>query len=218
MKEKKDWCVMKRMMIVVILLSLVLTIQQAFAQESWAVKTGWNCVKFGAGYFSAMGLHEVSHWGVSRILKIDMNYKWENYFSSRAPLFGTFDPKTEKWKIDILAKAGFASQVISSEIILDFSDLRTGDGGFDYYLCGWLFYVISAPFSYSMHDAETARGYGDLYSIKWAGGNKEAANQFMLAHATITLVRTLIKLQPNQDDNSFRVESTPTSISIAFNF
>lgn len=115
---------------------------------------------------------------------------------------------------------GFFLEFASSEIILASSDLKTDNGEYNYFLCGWITQTILSPISYIILDHANPDFYGDLRNIEICGGkklgkqNRRGVEIFIVGHALMNLSRLIFRLQ----SSPVEINSTPTSVTVSLKF
>jgi hypothetical protein len=170
---------------------------------------------FGAGYATGQVTHEVGHWATARIVGVRVVYQWdERYFPP--PIFRSDKAAPRSLRARI-AEGGFVAEVVSSEIILLTSDLRTDDGGHDYYLYGWLAQSILSPIGYVAANHINPNGYGDLHHVGVLVGREREniVEAFIVAHALLSVARIAFKMQP---DDRVAITSNSQSVSLSLRF
>lgn len=230
---------MKKILFVFLIGLVTFSINAARAQEK---STFEKILLFGSGYLTGHLVHEAGHqvtawtlgvplrwrikskfsyifWGVDRNFGYDKERYWYTWNNKTYSL-----PKqnSDFRKIGVVAMGGLGAEIISSEIILATSSLRTDKNEINYFLLGLITQTIANPIIYSIADNNTFnkiepyRGTGDLRGIEKTGYNKKTFKAVVLTHSALTLARTILKLR-KQNAQLPNVALTQNGFSLIFN-
>jgi hypothetical protein len=205
---------MKRALVAIVLFIGMLS-RPAVAQDEISGKT---LLLLGAGYLSGHAAHEMGHMLTGKVVGVNTHFAWRpDLVSAYPPIAVMSDKNAPRNRRATTATGGFMGEIVSSEIILNSSSLQTEEGGYNYYLIGWVAQTIVNPIVYSILDSSTPGGWegGDLQSIERLGGDKATVRAFILGHAAINFLRLGFKLDAI---HNIQISSTPSSISLAVSF
>lgn len=223
---------MKKILFVFLITLVMFLINTAHAQKS----TFEKILLFGSGYLTGHLAHEAGHqitaWSLDVPLYWQINNKFEYLFWDVREEFGynrewywyAWNKKTYSLKqnsdfrkIGIVATGGFGAEIVSSEIILATSSLKTTKGEINYFLLGWLTQTIANPILYVAVDNLSANSYGDLQTIEKYGGNhhkKNIVKTTIVIHAISVLLRTILK---TADFNGAKISATRNTLLVSIN-
>jgi len=208
------------------LVSFFLFTSSLYSQENFAVKF----LAFAGGYLTGHASHEMGHQLTSQFTGINIGWKsapapffinWEMQYPDE--VYFTFNegkkimhlnPVREQQRATI-ARGGFCGEVVSSEIILASSSLKYDDGEYNYFLLGWLTMTVMNPIIYTIYTNNNKSDFDDIKDLVRVGNNEKYIKGFMLTHATVTALRTILKLK---ETDRFQISSTPTSMPIQISF
>lgn len=182
-------------MIVVMILSIssfpISCASTAGKTELTPSQARWSLAKkslgFGAGFVSGGLFHEVGHFTVAklegmknvRLHPTKVTYEYKPYDTYE---YNEYD----RIKRRNIAAAGFAADVLSSEILLASDKYFPKDNSF---VLGWLFWTIFEPVSYTLRHELSSDGCGDLKNLEETGVNARVVEGALLAHGALTVYR-----------------------------
>jgi hypothetical protein len=175
-------------------------------------------LKLSLGYLTGQATHELGHYVVAWSVGVEIYPVWD--FKNIPPLSHGLK-LTSRENCPVIGMGGFFAEYIASETILAFSSLKTDDGEFDYFLCGWLLQTIICPIGYSLIEETNPNFRGDIWwggYLESRGSNKGIRSNietFLVGHAIITAARMIFKLN---DSGRLQLTSTPTSIAVQIAF
>lgn len=131
---------------------------------------------FTAGFLTGGFCHyHIGHRTMSKVFNVDMDWSAVNKWTAQG------EPK----KMRFLAVGGFAEQLLSSEIIINWDKIPKDNPFF----LGWLTWNIAHPIIYTLVHETHPGGYGDLRTFEKNGGNDEFLESFLIAHSIFTAYR-----------------------------
>ncbi len=161
----------------------------------------WNMAKkmgsCGAGIVTGFMFHELGHQVVAKLEDVETewdNLKWETFDASKS-------------QVRRISTAGFAFQVLSSEVILR-TDAIPKDSSF--VLC-WLGFNIINQITYPLKNELSSDGYGDIGNYEKHGGKVEHLEIGLIAHAVWSFYRL-----KNNPDTPFFIRTTRDEIRVGF--
>lgn len=195
------------------------------AQES---SFGNKFLRFSLGYLTGHIAHESGHQVAAWIWNVPIEYSIEPYpsylkWSVKNPQFVlrhcpnnpnlVYWEETPSHSTSMVALGGFGGEVISAEVILAISSLKHDDGEYNYYLLGWLTQTVVNSIVYTIWC--NSSHHSTDYTVLSVWHKSELVKGFMLTHAAVTALRTILKLSEN---DNFQIYSTNQSIEIQFSF
>ena len=132
---------MKKFLSTMVIVGLLLpTISQAGQIEDQARKNFvFRAGGFGLGWLTGFAAHELGHEVTSRIVNTPLHWNWDE----------------RSWTIDegghslrTVAMGGFAAQIISTEILLNYDKIPKDDA----FVLGWLTFNVVNALSYTLKD------------------------------------------------------------------
>lgn len=144
----------------------------------------FDYLKFTAGVGSGYVIHELSHQAVADFTHTDL--QWKDYFGNRWEISNN----TAREKRAIIAGAGLASQIMSTEIILNSQIEKSNE-----YVLGILAFNIVNALMYPILDQnDTSKiGNGDVEMMDKAGLDRDYVTAFLVIHSLYSIYRVYHK-------------------------
>ena len=139
----------------------------------------FDYLKFAAGVGTGYIIHELSHQAVADIVHTDLS--WVGFGNN-----WIISNDTSKEKRVSIAGAGLASQIISTEILLNSKIEKSNE-----YVIGILAFNIINALAYPIMDKRdnSKIGNGDIEMMDKAGLDKDYVTAFLVAHSLYSIYR-----------------------------
>lgn len=146
--------------------------------------SAFDYLKFAAGIGGGYIIHELSHQAMADLTHT--NLKWDNGFGNN----WTIPKDTNKKQRVFIGGAGLASQIISTEIILNTKIKKSNE-----YVLGILTFNILNAVLYPILDERdnSEIGFGDVEMMDKAGLDKDYVTAFIVAHSLYSIYRIYYK-------------------------
>ncbi len=166
------------------LLTMVLTLSflvLSFTSTAFA----FDYLKFALGVGSGYVIHEAAHQAVAEVNGTP--FKWQKGFGSTW-VTSNNTSNSERYE---LASAGLASQVLSTEIILNTKDIPKDNE----YVIGLLAFNVINALLYAVDDGilHPNDNYGDIEMMDKAGLDRDYVISFLVVHSLYTVYRVYYK-------------------------
>jgi len=187
---------MKNLFLVILFMLLLPAIVSA---ELSPPEARWGLAKkaggFTAGFVSGLAFHELGHEIIARHENADIEWNSTNWYVSNA----------KSSELRNISTAGFAMQVLSTEVILRSESIPKDSS----YVLGWLMYNIVTQITYPLQNELSSSGYKDLDTYEKNGGNVKVLEVGLIAHAIWSFYR--LKSNP---DTPFFIRATRDEVRV----
>lgn len=179
---------MKRKTVIKVVAMTILALSSSvFAQETTEAEltpsqAKWSLAKkvvgVTAGWCAGFVGHELGHQFVATIENVDMTWRR----NSPIEWWAQTDSKT---RLRNIALGGFASEILGSEIVLEWDKIPKDNS----FVIGYLLWNITNPILYTIKNETRKRGYADLKTIDQCGFKSEYVEMAIVVHALLSAYR-----------------------------
>lgn len=182
---------MKRILVMIMIISTFLVFPEDISAEETELtpsQARWSLVEKGleltTGLLAGFIGHESGHQVVAWLENVDMTWYYDND-KVGIPLWWWAHTGNNKTKLRNIALGGFASEILSTELILSYDKIPKDNA----FVLGYLAWNTFNPIYYSLMNETRKRGHGDLKTLDECGVKSEYVEIVIISHALLSAYR-----------------------------